>query len=170
MSTFRAEIGDAYYGEALDYHLGTLYAHIGEASLAAEHLARSNSLPTGGGDLLFADQVREGMALRSLQEAAKQRGIPSILISSMPRAASASLVQSIVTTLDIPILRFSAGKFANYVVIPRWLSLFLQGGAVAHDHFGATPFNLRALEDCDVKDVFVLIDRPPLSGPIGMLV
>ena len=47
--------GEGYWGEALDYHLGLLYAHIGEPEKAAYHFERSDTLPIDGGDQVFSE-------------------------------------------------------------------------------------------------------------------
>ncbi len=154
------EIGEAYYREALDYHLGLLLAQIGDDEQAARHLDRSNTLPTNGGDLVFSEHVRLSDQLREKQEAARRRGIPAVLISSMPRAASASLSQTLATALDAPIFRFSAGAFPNSIVVPSWLKRVTSGGAVLHDHFGANAFNVAALANSQVHELFVLIRDP----------
>ena len=149
-----------YFGEALDYHLGHLYAHLYEFDKAATHLNRSNTHPHSGGDLLFSEQSAEALALHAKQLEAIARGLPAILIASMPRSASASLSQTIQATLGVPIMRPSLGSFPNYTLMPRWLMLFLRGGAVTHDHFGASPFNLKVLSDAGVGDLFVLARDP----------
>ena len=56
-----------YFGEALDYHLGHLYAHLYEFDKAATHLNRSNTHPHSGGDLLFSEQSAEALALHAKQ-------------------------------------------------------------------------------------------------------
>ncbi len=151
---------ELYCQEALDYHLGLVYAHIGDVERSALHLERSNTLPTAGGNLLFSDHMRDSLDLFRRQQEARERGIPSILIASMPRSASATLTQTIAGMLNIPVMRVSVGDFPHYAVIARWLNSFSPGGAVTHDHFGASAFNLRVLKKCQVKEVFVLVRDP----------
>ena len=149
-----------YWGEALDYHLGLLYAHIGEPEKAAEHFQRSHTLPGYGGNRVFDGHQRESLELRRRQEPARQRGMPSLLIAAMPRSASASLTQTLATIFDAPLMRISCGRFPNFYLVPRWLNSFTPGGAVLHDHFGAVPFNLRALRDGGARQVFVRVRDP----------
>ena len=152
--------GEGYWGEALDYHLGLLYAHIGEPEKAAYHFDRSGTLPSDGGDRVFSDHQRASLELRRLQDLAKQRGIPSLLIASMPRSASASLTQTLAAMLDAPLMRVSCGQIPSYYLVPRWLNCFSPGGAVLHDHFGAVPFNLKTLRECGCRKVFVRVRDP----------
>jgi hypothetical protein len=152
--------GEGYWGEALDYHLGLLYAHNGEPEKAAYHFERSGTLPSGGGDLVFSDHQRESLELRRRQDLAKERCTPSLVIAAMPRSASASLTQTLATMLDAPLMRVSCGQLTTYYLVPRWLNCFSPGGAVLHDHFGATPFNLKTLQECGCSEVFVRVRDP----------
>ena len=151
---------EPYYGEMLDYQLGLLLAHLDQPEAAADLIRRSNALPHSAGNGLFPDIIAEGLELHAQAMAATARGMPPILIAAMPAAGSASLTQSIAATLDMPVVRLSAGAFASYVLMPSWVERFSAGGALTHDHFGATPFNLRVLEAMGWKQVFVLIRDP----------
>jgi hypothetical protein len=154
------ERDEAYCQEALDYHLGLLYAYLGDTDVAADHFNRSGTHPGTGGNQLFSDHLYESLALRRHQDQAKERAIPSILIASMPRSASASLIQTIAAALDIPVMRASCGRFPNFLLVPRWFDSAASGGAVLHDHFGANPFNLKILRGGGIHDLFVRIRDP----------
>jgi hypothetical protein len=163
--------GDGYWGEALDYHLGLLHAHIGEPEKAAYHFDRSGTRPSDGGDQVFSDHQRASLELRRLQDLAKQRGIPSLLIASMPRSASASLTQTLAAMLDAPLMRVSCGQIPSYYLVPRWLNCFSPGGAVLHDHFGAVPFNLKTLREYGCRKVFVRVRDPrPAAASMANLI
>jgi hypothetical protein len=152
--------GEGYWGEALDYHLGLLYAHVDDAEKAAYHFERSGTYPAHGGNQLFSDHQRTSLELSRLQNLAKQRGIPSPVIASMPRSASASLTQTLSAMLGAPLMRVSCGRFPTFHIVPRWLNCFSPGGALLHDHFGAVPFNLRTLREGGVRRVFVRARDP----------
>ena len=156
----RYQRDEAYCEEALDYHLGLLYAYLGDADAAANHFERSGTHPGTGGNQLFPDHQSESLALRRHQERAKERSIPSVLIASMPRSASASLSRTIAATLDVPIMRASCGRFPNFILVPRWFDSASSGGAVLHDHFGASPCNLKVLRGGGVDKLFVRIRDP----------
>jgi hypothetical protein len=156
----RLERDESYYGEVLHYHLGLLYAHVGDPERAAHHFEQSKTYPSDGGNAVFADHQRDSVALRRQQQAAAARGIPSIVLASLPRSASASLTQTIARFFDMPSMRVSSGRFPDFHIVPRWLNAFTPGGAILHDHFGAVPFNLQALRDGNVREVFVRVRDP----------
>ena len=156
----RLERDEGYCAEALDYHLGLLYAHLGDPEKAADHFNRSRTHPGTGGNQLFSDHQYESLALRQHQEQAKERSIPSILIASMPRSASASLVQTIAGVLDIPAMRASCGRFPDFLLVPRWFGSASSGGAVLHDHFGPIPHNIKLLQDEGIHELFVRVRDP----------
>ena len=167
----RLERDEAYCGEALDYHLGLLYAHLGDPNMAAHHFERSGTHPGTGGNQLFSSHQTESLELLRRQELAKERGIPSVLIASMPRSASASLTQTIAALLDAPIMRASCGRFPDFLLVPRWFNSCSSGGAVLHDHFGAIPFNVKLLRDAHVGEVFVRVrdPRPAAASSVNLI-
>jgi hypothetical protein len=152
----RQERDEDYCREALDYHLGILYAYVRDPETAAYHFARSGTYPSGGGDLPFPDHQRDSLELRRHQDLAKQRGMPSIFIVTMARSGSASLVQTLATALDVPVMRISSHR----QIVPRWLDCFAGGGAILHDHFGALPYNLKTLRENGVRQIFVRVRDP----------
>jgi hypothetical protein len=156
----RLERDEAYCAEALDYHLGILYAHVGKPGMAAYHFEMSKTHPASGGNQIFSDFQQDSLELRGHQERAIERGLPSIVLASMPRSASASLTQTLATALDIPIMRASSGQYPNFYLIPRWFDSFFRGGAVLHDHFGAIPLNLEILRKAGVRNIFVRVRDP----------
>ena len=152
--------GESYFTEAMHYHLGLLHAHAGNPTEMAPHLTQSHTMPTGESDLLFSDQVNLSHVLRDRQLAAMKRGLPPILIACMPRSASATLTYTLARALDIPVLHISAGSFPNHFLVPSWLDMFLEGGAITQDHFAANDFNLGVLQGRGPRDIFVLIRDP----------
>ncbi len=126
------ERDEDYCREAIDYHLGILYAYIRDPEKAADHFARSGTYPSSGGFRPFPDHQRDSFELRRRQDLARERGIPSLFIVAMARSGSASLVQTLATTLGVPIMRISS----HLHIVPRWLQCFARGGAILHDHFG----------------------------------
>jgi len=155
---------ETYLSEALDYHLALLYAHLNQPERASACIERIRLPPNTGGDQLFSDHVRGALERHQQMMEARERGIPSILIASMPRSASASLAQSLSATMNAPVLRMSAGHFPTYCVIQHWLNSLSPGGAVTHDHFGASSFNIKVLEDAGCRDIFVLVRDPRASA------
>ena len=152
--------GDSYFSEAMHYHLGLLHAHAGNPTEMAPHLTQSHTMPTGESDLLFSDHVNLSYVLRERQLAAVRRGMPPILIACMPRSASATLTYTLARAVDIPVMHISAGAFPDRYLVPSWLDMFLEGGAITQDHFAASDFNLGVLQGRGPRDIFVLIRDP----------
>ncbi len=164
----RVPLGEeSYFAEAFDYYVGMIYAVVGDEQRTIHHLERSNTLPATGDFAIFEDLVRDSLAINRLRGDAAARGIPSFIIASMPRAASATLTHTLGAMLDIPHVRISAGAFSTYVIVPRWLNVVKPGGAVLHDHFGASPCNVDTLRRNDVSEVFVLI-RDPRAAAVSL--
>jgi hypothetical protein len=152
--------GDSYFADAMHYHVGLLHAHSGNPTEMAPHLTHSHTMPTGESDLLFSDHVNLSYVLRDRQVAAMKRGLPPILIACMPRSASATLTYTLARAVDIPVIHISAGNFPDRHLVPSWLDMFLEGGAITQDHFAAGDFNLGVLQGRGPRDVFVLIRDP----------
>jgi hypothetical protein len=57
-------------------------------------------------------------------------------------------------------MHVSVGNFPQYFLAPLWLDMFLEGGAITQDHFGASDFNLGILRERRVSDLFVLVRDP----------
>jgi hypothetical protein len=147
---------DEYYEAELDYCLALLYAKANDPHKSAEHVRRARIPPAGGGRQLFSDHLRDAIELSKRRLAAQARGMPSFFIASMPRAASATLTQTIATMLDLPLFRISLNSWLNR----DWLNAVSPGGAMLHDHFGASEFNLEVLRSGGVRELFVLIRDP----------
>jgi hypothetical protein len=150
------ERNEDYCREAIDYHLGILYAYVRDPENAAYHFDRSGTYPSSGGFRPFSDHQRESFELRRRQDLALERGMPSLLITAMARSGSASLVQTLATTLDLPIMRISSHGY----IVPRWLNCFARGGAILHNHFSALPYNLKTLRENGVRLLFVRARDP----------
>jgi len=144
----------------MHYHLGLLHAHSGNPTEMAPHLSNSHTMPAGESDLLFSDHVNLSCVLRDRQLAAIKRGLPPILIACMPRSASATLTYTLARAVDIPVMHISAGNFPDRFLVPSWLDMFLEGGAITQDHFAANDFNLGVLQGRGPRDIFVLIRDP----------
>jgi hypothetical protein len=151
---------EGYFAEAMRYHLGMLHAHAADPEEMAGQLQQSHTMPTGESDLLFSDHVNLSYILRTRQLAAIARGLPAILIACMPRSASATLTYTLARAVDIPVMHISAGNFPDRYLVPSWLDMFLEGGAITQDHFAANDFNLGVLRGRGSRDIFVLIRDP----------
>jgi len=78
----------------------------------------------------------------------------------MPHSASGTITQALARLLDIPVLRVTLGRFPQHFLAPAWLEMFLEGGAIAQDHFPASDFNSGVLAHRGKLDVFVTVRDP----------
>jgi hypothetical protein len=62
--------------------------------------------------------------------------------------------------MNAPTMRISLGKFPHFIIAPSWARRFAPGGAILHDHFGATAFNLAALRECGIERVHIIVRDP----------
>jgi hypothetical protein len=154
------DLDESYFTEAMHYHLALVYAHSGQPHEMAEQFRLSRTMPADEGDLILSDHINLSFVLKARQLAAVRRGVPPILIACMPRSASATFTYTLAGALDIPVMHVSAGNFPNRFLVPSWFNMFLEGGAITQDHFGANDFNVGVLESHGLRDVFVLIRDP----------
>ena len=151
---------ESYFTEAMHYHIGLVQAYARRPKEMARHLALSRTMPTGEDDQLFSDHVNVSHAIRARQLAAAKRGLGPILIACMPRSASATLSYTLGGALGIPVVHLSAGRFPDQFLVPSWLDMFLEGGAITQDHFPACDFNIGVLRARGLRDLFVLARDP----------
>jgi hypothetical protein len=151
---------ESYFAEALHYHLGLLQAHAGVFERMAWHLRMSHTMPSSENDQLFSDHVNLSHVLRTAQLRGIARGLPPVLMACMPRSSSATLTYTLGRAIGAPVLHIGAGQFPNIFLAPSWLDMFLEGGAITQDHFGASDFNVGVLNGRSLRDVFVLIRDP----------
>ena len=155
-----ADHGEGYFSEALEYHLGLLFAYSLEPERMAGHIQRSHTMPGPYDDQIFSDHVHVSQATDAHRRRGVARGVPPLLFSCMPRSASASMTHILAGLLDIPVLHLSLGQFPNQFLAPSWLDMFLEGGAITQDHFSPNDFNVGVLSARGARDVFVLIRDP----------
>jgi len=151
---------EAYFAEAMHYHLGLVQAHAGAFESMAWHLRMSHTMPSSESDQIFSDHVNVSHVLRAAQLRSMARGLPPFLMACMPRSASATLTYTLGRAIGAPVLRVGAGQFPNIFLVPSWLDMFLEGGAITQDHFGTSDFNIGVLNGRNLRDVFVLIRDP----------
>lgn len=151
---------EGYYSEALSYHLALLHAHAHQPERMAECIARSKTMPAPECNRIFSDHVTLSVVTREHQQHAIGRKIPSFLFACMPQSASGTLTHALAKLLDIPVLHVTLGRFPQPFLAPAWLEMFMEGGAITHDHFPASDFNSGVLANRGKLDVFVTVRDP----------
>ena len=154
-------LDENYYGEVLNYNLGLLAAFSGHPAEAAKYINASNALPGYGDNLSWSDHASNAAVLFDQKEKCKLMGLPSILISSLPKSASASISNAFNQVLQMPVFRLSIGSTPKkFALVPNWLNIFMNGGGISHDHFEASSHNLDILNTAQVKSLFVQVRDP----------
>ena len=91
---------------------------------------------------------------------ARARGVPAIVVASMPKSGSEFLCYSIAETMGAPIARASIGDPLLGVIVESWMREIARGGCVLHDHFSGRPENVAALRACGIGEIHVLVRDP----------
>lgn len=159
---------DAYYRDVFDYNIGMLLYSLGEVEVAAKMIDDINLLPSSGAAQMFSDQQFEALQLFDWQMRALKKNCPAFLITALPKSGSASLAHQISDMLDIPIMRVSLGQSPRMPLVRSWLRSFIRGGAVSHDHFEASNYNLAILKELGVDRVIVQT-RDPRSAAWSLM-
>ena len=122
-------LDENYYGEVLNYNLGLLAAFSGHPAEAAKYMNASNALPGYGDNLSCSDHAPNAAILFDQKQKCKLMGLPSILISSLPKSASASISNAFNQVLQMPVFRLSIGSTkSKFALVPNWLTIFMNGG------------------------------------------
>lgn len=144
------------------YYLAQVHEYRGEWDGMADMLHFSG-VPVGRDhDESYDWLAHHGWAhvFRRQQDAAIARGIPAIHINSMPQSGSSFLNAFLTTALDIDRCRTTKGPDGSARIVPAWLSTLARGGATTHEHFIASPHNIRALEASGISTLWVHVRHP----------
>lgn len=159
---------ESYYADAVNFDLGMLMAHAGEAEKASRLLTASQVLPADGGDVIFSEHQRKALELYHQQQEAARRGMTSVLMASLPKSGSASLTQMLSELSGMPVFRLSVGHFPYFSLVESWAARLKSGGMLNHGHFGASSHNLSILEKTGVNQIVVHI-RDPRAATLSYL-
>jgi hypothetical protein len=150
-----------YYRSFAAYYLASVLAAHEDFEGAVPYVEMIDfDAPPERADLLPYALRQGGRLARCRQDIAIEKGRPGALIVSLPRSASASLVNSIVATFDVQLLSVCIGEGLRSMVVSRWAAQVTRGGAVTHEHFRAVPQNLAALRDAGVRILWVQVRDP----------
>ncbi|MEQ8345372.1 MAG: glycosyltransferase family 2 protein [Sneathiellaceae bacterium] len=119
----------------------------------------------GAAQQLHDTLTRRGRALwpdsfDGLRRDAIARGVPPIMLVSLPKSGSVYLQNGLITLLRVPHLRISLSRFPNDYPVGEALRLFAEGGAVAQSHLDASTANLDALAAAGIQRIHVHVRDP----------
>jgi hypothetical protein len=154
-------LDDAYFEPFAAYYMACFSAVRRDFDKAAYYAGLIDfDAPPDGTDLLPYDIRQATRLLAYRQQYAIARGIPSIIIISMPKSASAFLSNTIAQVLDAPVLRLSVGEGLESFPVPKWVQQTARGGAITHEHIEALPSQLETLRRSGLEGIWVQIRDP----------
>ncbi len=110
----------------------------------------------------YLDLYREaGFLIR--QQTAINKGIPPILINTLPKSGTIYIRGRLSESLDIPYQQLAIAPLYNDP-IPSWLDGFSKGGAVAAEHLHANPQTIKLLNQSGLKRLVVHVRDPRQSA------
>ena len=144
-----------------NYYYAILFRQVGDMARSIDYMGRAGLAPGYDHDYVdfqgFASFCRE---FAKQQAKAMEQRVQPMLISALPKSASAFVSSVLGKVLRAPICRASSGIFPNMAIVPNWLAQMLCGGAVTHDHFAATEHNLTCLRAAGVERLYVHLRDP----------
>ena len=125
----------------------------------AEALIRDLDIPlkpVRASDEEFAARRESGIA----------QGLPTILISTMPKSASESIWNKLAEGLGLAQCYISLGLFPDCCLVPSRVAVARQGGITTKEHIGTTPHNLATLTEAGI-DRLVVHHRDPRQAALS---
>lgn len=100
------------------------------------------------------------------RQAAIGRGLPLIIISTMPKSASESIWNKLAESLEMAQCYLSLGLFPDCCLIPARVDQAAAGGIIVKEHIGPSRHNLAALERTGV-DRLIVHHRDPRQATLS---
>lgn len=91
---------------------------------------------------------------------AAARGLPSILLSTLPKSASESIWNKLAQGLGLAQCHFSLGLFPDCTLVPARVKATAGGGVIVKEHLAPTPYNLEVLAAHGFERVVVHLRDP----------
>jgi len=154
---------ESYYADMVNFSLASLMAYAGDDAAASDILAKTEILPSPTRNWMLPEHTQLALETFPRYLAARERGIPYVLLTSLPKSASLSLTSTLCELMDIPYFCVSLGHFPNHALIERWLNHLASGGMTTHEHFAATPHTIRTLKKIGFDRINVQTRDPRAS-------
>lgn len=152
-----AHMNPDFIREACFYYFAHLCLRTGQRELFDEFSFLTGPVRSDAALLEYAEHRRKVEELLAHQRAAVAAGLPSILIFSLPKSASALLSNSLADSLGLALVRLD---YEDGAIDDSLLRHFALGGCVTHNHLAATARNLSALRRLWNGPVFVQVRDP----------
>ncbi len=125
----------------------------------AEHFAEHLSL-----ELVPVRATPEAFQRR--RAAAQDRGLPPILINTIPKSASESIWNKLAEGLGLAQAHISIGLFPDCTIIPSRIGMLSRGGLITKEHLPANRYNLKMLSGHGI-DRLVFHVRDPRQATLS---
>ncbi len=100
------------------------------------------------------------------REAAMARGLPPLIISTLPKSASESIWNKLAQGLGLAQCYFSIGLFPDCCVVPSRVAEVAKGGVAVKEHIGPTPHNVATLCKAGI-DRLIVHHRDPRQAALS---
>ena len=119
----------------------------------------------------YDEAIRNGLwpdkGTSAAQAAAIERGLPSILLVTMPKSASVFIWTTIASSLEMPMFKVAlTRRLTEEALVPSLLNVFVQGGMSAQHHLAPTKPNIDALKKAGLTK-FILHIRDPRQASVS---
>lgn len=94
------------------------------------------------------------------RERARARGLPPVLVVTVPKSASETIWNRLTEGLRLPRTHVSLGLFPHCLLLPARVRAFAAGGISAKEHILPTRHNLRVLAEAGIRRLVVHLRDP----------
>jgi hypothetical protein len=137
-------------------HLSRILHHTGKAAELAVWLdTLSARFPTM--HLLWVGDTASTRRLIDLRESNIRKGLPSIVVATLPKSASISVANIFNSGFNLPSFAYS---LADIEIVESWARDYARGGACHVTHLLPTRKNIRRLKSCGVDRLIVHVRDP----------
>jgi hypothetical protein len=91
---------------------------------------------------------------------AKARGLPGMIVNTMPKSASESIWNKLAQGLGMAQSHLSIGLFPECCLIPHRMARVAEGGIIAKEHIPASAYNLKVLQQHGLTRMIVHLRDP----------
>ncbi len=100
------------------------------------------------------------------REKSIERGLPALVISTLPKSASESIWNKLAQGLGLAQCYFSLGLFPDCCLVPSRVVEAAKGGVAVKEHIGPTAHNLATLRDAGI-DRLIVHHRDPRQAALS---
>jgi len=158
----------AHLDRAIDLAAGTLEQQPGQDALAASlaNLLLARGREADAEAILQRIRIPVSPArggaeqFEARRRGAAARGIPSMLLSTLPKSASESIWNKLAEGLGLAQCHVSLGLFPDCALVRSRVLAVAGGGVIAKEHLAPTPHNLAILADSGIGRVVVHLRDP----------